>query len=806
MKISWNWLKEFVDTEWTPQEFSDRMMMLGLEVEGLESVGGDLEKIIVGQVREIVPHPQAEHLVVCQVNAGSGQDLNIVCGARNMKEGDRVAVATHGTELPGGLTIKKSKLRGVVSEGMLCSDRELGLSDEHAGIKILPPDARIGDPITKAIGLDDTILEIKVTPNRPDYLSLIGIARDMAAATQAPLKVPSSEVKEVDTPVESVSSVEIVDGDLCPRYVARVISGVKVGPSPEWMKTRLEQCGMRSINNVADATNYVLWELGHPMHAFDMDKLDEKRIVVRRAKEGEKILTLDGVERTLNLEMLVIADAKVPVAVAGVMGGADSEVSEETVNVLLESAYFNPVSIRRTSRQLGMSTEASYRFERGADYQAVVQAANRCAAMIQELAGGEILEGVIDAQAPQEDPETFQWPKRLSLRRQRVEHFLGVQIPAETVEDLLNRLQFQVESFDGEKWTVGLPSFRVDVSREVDLIEEIARLYGYDRIVSTYPRLEIEPLQKDTPYRLQRGMADLMVNAGLQEVVTYSFMGESDLDALGLPADSPLRNALKLSNPISQEESLMRTTLVPRLLKVYDHNQRRGRRDLAIFEIAQTYRQTDKGVDETCNLGVLLSGEPLPHWSVPAKQRDFFDAKGLASLILDSVRAQGIRAEKSQLSFLNSDRGIDLQFENVPLGFYGELSSEIAEKMDFLAKVSLIEIDLDVLHRAMGPDKRKFAAVSPYPAIERDIAILAPLDVASEKITDAIRKTGKAMLESVVLFDRYRGKQVAGERCSLAFRLVYRAQDKTLTEEEVSTRHDKILKMLERDFQATLRS
>lgn len=806
MKISWNWLREFVEMDWTPQQFIDRMMMLGLEVESSESVGAALEKIVVGQIREIAPHPQAENLVVCQVDTGQGTDLNIVCGAKNMKAGDKVAVATHGTELPGGLTIKKTKLRGVTSEGMMCSDSEMGLSDEHAGIKILPEDAPIGVSLPQVIGLDDTVLDIKITPNRPDYLSLVGIARDVAAATGKSVGEISHTVHESDRPASECSSVQILDGDLCPRYAARLILGVKIGASPDWLKTRLERVGMRSINNVVDATNYVLWELGHPMHAFDLDKLNEKRIVVRRAHEGEKIRTLDGVERTLTSEMLVIADAKVPVALAGIMGGADSEVSDTTTNILLESAYFDAVSTRRTSRQLGLSTEASYRFERGADYHALIRAIDRCAAMIQELAGGEILKGILDVEALSgEDAKHLQESRQVTLRSHRVTHILGNEVPDKEVEQLLTRLGFGVDVAEPGVWRVTVPSFRVDVSHEADLIEEIARLYGYDRIVSTYPRLEVSPLEKDTPYHLQRKLVDLMVSAGLQEVVTYSFMGERDLDDLQLPADSFLRDAFTLTNPLSQGESLIRTTLIPRLLKVYDHNQRRARRDLAIFEIADTYRKTDESSDEVARLGILLSGEPLPHWSAQARERDFFDAKGLVTLILNAFRARNIRFEKSTQPFLNPERGIDLLFESTPLGFFGELAPEIALKMDFLSRVSLVEINLDVLRQAMGEDQRKFVAPSAYPAIERDIAILVPLTIAGDQILDAIRKTGKAMLESVALFDRYRGKQVDADRCSLAFRLVYRSSEKTLTEEEVNARHEKILKMLEREFSAVLR-
>ncbi|HNT34288.1 MAG TPA: phenylalanine--tRNA ligase subunit beta [bacterium] len=803
MKISWNWLKEFVEIDWTPQQFVDQMMMLGLEVESSESIGAAIEKVIVGQIREIAPHPQAENLVVCQVDAGHGTDLNIVCGAKNMKVGDKVAVATHGTELPSGLTIKKAKLRGITSEGMMCSDRELGLSDEHAGIKILAPDSPIGTPLPKVIGLDDTVLDIKITPNRPDYLSLLGIARDVAAATHKTVKDVHHTLQESDRSAKELSSVQILDGELCARYAARLIRGVKVAPSPDGLKTRLERVGQRSINNVVDATNYVLWELGHPMHAFDMDKLNEQRIVVRRASEGEKIRTLDGVERTLTSEMLVIADARVPVALAGIMGGADSEVSDETTNILLESAYFDPVSTRRTSKQLGISTEASYRFERGADYHAVITALDRCAAMIQRLAGGEIFKDVIDTQAQQD--MQLQTPRTVTLRRKRVTHVLGNEIATDDVVQLLTRLGFHLQPIEEDVWSVQVPSFRVDVSQEADLIEEIARLYGYDRIVSTYPRLEVTPLERNTPYHLQRSLSDLMVSAGLQEVVTYSFMAERDLDDLNLPQDSPLRQAFRLTNPLSQEESLIRTTLAPRLLKVYDYNQRRARRDLAIYEIADTCRNNDGTLDEHAKLGILLSGEPSPHWSVPARERDFFDAKGLVMLILNATRARNIRFQKSTSSFLNPERAMDMFFEGIPLGFFGELAPEIAEKMDFLSRVSLIEINLDVLHQAAGEDQRKFVAPSPYPAIERDVAILVPLDAACDLILDAIRKTGKAMLESVVLFDRYRGKQVDADRCSLAFRLVYRSPEKTLTEEEVNARHEKILKMLERDYNAVLR-
>ena len=605
---------------------------------------------------------------------------------------------------------------------------------------------------------------------------------------------------------ESVSSVSILDADLCPRYAARIITDVHVAPSPEWLQTRLESVGLRSINNVVDATNYVLWELGHPMHAFDMDKLDEKRIVVRRARSGEIIRTLDGVDQKLAPEMLVIADAHKPVALAGIMGGEDSEVSDATTNVLLESAYFDPVSIRKTSRKLGISTEASYRFERGADYHALVPAADRCAAMIKQLAGGTILKGVLDEAPPPEDPEKFRWPKSIRLRIQRVSKIIGQEIAPEAVEDTLNALELTVRSKDDDGWTVDIPSFRVDLFEEIDLIEEVARLYGYDKVNSTYPRLAVEPLDRGTPHRFQGQVSDLMISCGLDEVVTYSFMGEKDLDRLNVPAESPLRQAVRLNNPLSQEESLMRTTLVPRLLAVYDHNQRRGQKNVAIYELGNTYRKVQNAIEEHCKLGVVLAGNALMHWSIPDRQFDFFDVKGLAESLLKSIQATDISTKKTRCPFLAPERGIDLFFQKTLLGSYGELSQDVVSRMDFLGTVALLEMDLEVLQRAVGEDQRKLVTPSQYPAVERDIAVLISRNVTSEEIVNTIKKTGKKNLESVELFDRYTGKQIEKDKVSLALRLVFRAPDRTLTEEEVNQRYEKILKALQHNHDAVLRT
>ena len=486
MNVTLNWLKEYIDFKFSPSELADRLTMLGIEVETIKQLGTGLEGVVVGKVNAVGPHSNADKLVLCQVDVGESENLQIVCGAPNVREGMLAPVATIGATLPIGLTIKSAKLRGEVSQGMLCSEKELGLSEDAAGLMELATDISVGTSLVEALGLDDVMFELEITPNRPDCLSLIGVAREVRAETGNPLKLPPVDLQENETDSQDLTTVTIDAPDLCPRYAARVIQGVKVGESPAWLQRRLESVGIGVINNIVDVTNFVLMEYGQPLHAFDYHKLSENRIVVRRAVAGEQLITLDEVDRELTTDMLVIADAEKPVALAGIMGGYDSEITETTCDVLLESAYFNPSSIRATAKALGMNTEASYRFERGADPGAVLAALDRAAELIAELAGGTVCKSAIDVY-PGEQPLT-----QIQLRPDRVNFVLGTELEAAEMVQILSRLGFDVKSVNTEEiYQVTVPTFRADITREIDLIEEIARVYGYDNIPTTLPKGDI---------------------------------------------------------------------------------------------------------------------------------------------------------------------------------------------------------------------------------------------------------------------------------------------------------------------------
>ena len=582
MNVTLNWLKNYINFEFSPSELADRLTMLGVEVESIKQLGAELEGVIVGSVTSIRPHPNADKLVLCQVDTGGTEELQIVCGAPNVREEMLAPVATIGATLPVGLTIKRAKLRGETSEGMLCSEKELGLSEDAAGLMELPTDTHLGIPLSEALGLDDVVFELEITPNRPDCLSLIGVAREIRAETGNPLKLPTVDLKESSTNAGDLTSVTIDAPELCPRYTARVIQGVKVAESPAWLQQRLESVGIGVINNIVDITNFVLMEYGQPLHAFDYDKLTENRIVVRRATDIEQITTLDEVERELTPDMLVIADAEKPVALAGIMGGYDSEITETTCDVLLESAYFNPSSVRATAKALGISTEASYRFERGADPGVVLAALDRAAQLIAELAGGTVCEGTVDVY-PGQQPLT-----EIQLRPERVNFVLGTTLEAVEMVQILNRLGFDVDT-TGEVYQVTVPTFRSDITREIDLIEEIARVHGYDNIPTALPKGDIPVPAPDPKTEVRRRIKHFLLAAGMMEAVNYSFCDPNCFDKIRLNANDPLRNTLQLRNPLSPEMSVLRTTLLPGLLENAQANKNHQVSDIALFEISNVF-------------------------------------------------------------------------------------------------------------------------------------------------------------------------------------------------------------------------
>ena len=797
MNVTLNWLKAYIDFEFSPSELADRLTMLGVEVESVKHLGTELEGVIVGSVTSIRPHPNADKLVLCQVDTGETEELQIVCGAPNAREGMLAPVATIGATLPVGLTIKRAKLRGETSQGMLCSEKELGLSDDAAGLMELSTDIPLGTPLSEALGLDDVVFELEITPNRPDCLSLIGVAREIRAETGNPLKLPTVDLQESGINIRDLTSVTIGAPDLCPRYAARVIQGVKVTESPAWLQQRLESVGIGVINNIVDVTNFVLMEYGQPLHAFDYHKLAENRIVVRRARDDEQITTLDEVVRELTPDMLVIADAEKPVALAGIMGGYDPEITETTCDVLLESAYFNPLSIRATAKALGISTEASYRFERGADPGAVLAALDRAAQLIAELAGGTICDGIVDVY-PGQQPLT-----EIQLRPERVNFVLGTTIEAAEMVQILDRLGFDVDA-TGKVYQVVVPTFRSDVTREIDLIEEIARVYGYDNIPTTLPKGDI-PVPAPTPKtEARRRIKHFLLAAGMMEAVNYSFCDPNCFDKIRLNADDPLRNTLQLRNPLSPEMSVLRTTLTPGLLENAQHNRNHQIDTIALFEIGGVFVHDGEEKEPERVTGVLAGQIGEGVYSDPYRHPDFFDIKGLVEGMLEVCGVVDWTLQKTDASTFHPGRNAEVLLGDRQIGVFGEVHPKVLENYDLPYKAYLFEFDLEGLADA-ATFARRFEPISIYPKVARDLAIVVDKETLSDMPTGLIYTTGGDSVDSVRLFDVYEGEQVPEGKKSLAYTITYHSATETLTDKAVNTLHDEVVKCLNRELGAELR-
>lgn len=825
MNVTLNWLKNYIDFELSASELADRLTMLGIEVESVKQLGAELEGVVVGSVGSIKPHPNADKLVLCRVDIGESEELQIVCGAPNVREGMLAPVATIGATLPIGLTIKRAKLRGETSHGMLCSEKELGLSEDAAGLMELPTDLSLGTSISEALGLDDVVFELEITPNRPDCLSLIGVAREIRAETGNPLKLPQVDFNEDETDIREITSVTIEAPDLCPRYAARVIRGVKVGQSPAWLQQRLESVGIGVINNIVDITNFVLMEYGQPLHAFDYHKLAENRIVVRRAAAGENITTLDEIDRELTSDMLVIADAEKPVALAGVMGGYDSEITETTADVLLESAYFNPSSIRATAKALGISTEASYRFERGADPGAVLAALDRAAQLIAELAGGSVCKGVVDVY-PGQQPLT-----EIQLRPERVNFILGTALDTSEMVQILSDLGFDVEAASTENrqadeetsplrsdeetlslrsdeetspLRVTVPTFRSDVTREIDLIEEIARVYGYDNIPTTLPKGDIPVPAPNLSTEVRKHIKHFLLAAGMMEAINYSFCAPNCFDKIRFAADHPLRDVLKLQNPLSPEMSVLRTTLLPSLLENAQHNRNHQIDTIALFEIGSVFVPNGTEKEPERVTGILAGQVGDGVYSNPYREPDFYDIKGLVEGILEVCGIVDYTLEKTDAPTFHPGRNAAVLSSNKQIGIFGEAHPEVLENYDLPYKAYLFDFDMEALVDAAIFAKR-FAPIPVYPKVERDLAIVVDKEVLSDMPTGLIYATAGELVESVRLFDLYEGEQVPEGKKSLAYAITYHSATETLTDKAVNALHDKVVKRLNEELGAELR-
>jgi len=795
MKVPFSWLREYVSVSLSAREIAERLTMAGIEANVTEATGQSWNKITVGQIVALEPHPNADRLQLATVNFGQGQS-KVICGATNIQVGDKVAFAQVGAELIDGHSgrpakLKPAKIRGVTSEGMACSEKELGISDIHEGVLVLPPDAPLGVPLAEYLG--DAVFDLEVTPNRPDCLSVLGVAREVAALTKQEMRLPSSSYDEAGPEIQKHVSVEIADPDLCRRYCASLIEGIKVGPSPAWMQQRLTACGMRPINNIVDTTNYVMLEYGQPLHAFDFRRVGGARIVVRRARAGEKLTSLDGVDRGLLPDMLVIADQSIPVAIAGVMGGADSEVTDVTTSVLLESANFNQVSIRRTSSGLKLRSEASMRFERGISPELAVPALWRATQLVLQVAGGTVARGIADAYPGKKEA------KVIRLRTASVRQLLGLEVSQEQIINVLTSLEFQCVQAGSENTAVTVPYWRTDVNEPADLAEEVARILGYAAIPTTMLSSQLPQQQVDTALAFREQLRDLIVAAGFQEVITYSLTSH---DKLARAASA--ENAIRVSNPLSTELEYLRTSLRPGLLSTLAANQKYEDGGIRLFEIGRVFLgQGNDLPDEREVVGGVVSGpRGALSWLGEKGQSDFFDAKGAVESVLSRL---GIEAdyEASGQEKLHPGRVAKVVVGQTVVGIIGELHPKVAESFDLLPQpVALFEIDIERLLSTLK-EKRGYRPLSRFPRSVRDIAVLVDVQVPAKKMLEIVRSV--PLVSQVSLFDLYSGKQVPAGKRSVAFRIAYQSDARTLTEEELEAAENDILSRLAKDVGATRR-
>jgi phenylalanyl-tRNA synthetase beta chain len=801
MKVSLNWIRDFVEIRIGLKELINLLTMAGLEVEEAVSVGEGFEKVVVAEIQSVRRHPNADRLSLVEVKTQQ-ESFSIVCGATNIKGGQKVPLALVGARLPNGIEIKKSKIRGVSSEGMLCSETELGLGKDASGILILPPHVPLGVDLGEALGLKDTLLDISITPNRPDCLCVIGVAREIAALTHQRVKHPLLSLSDRGEEIHQKTSVTILDQDLCPRYVARMIEGVKIGPSPHWMSDRLEKVGIRSITNVVDVTNYIMMEYGQPLHAFDFELLEEGRIVVRRAKEGEEFVTLDGVKRTLDGEMLMICDGVKPVAIAGVMGGLNSEIREDTGTVLLESAYFNPAGNRRTSKKLGLETEAAYRFGRGIDYGGCLSAADRATQLIQELAGGRVVEGVVDVYPVPIKPK----PIRLSVRK--IHQVLGTEVSAKQVTNYLEDLGLEVRG-ENEDVLVGTPpSFRGDLEREIDVIEEVARLDGYERIPTTIPKGPPSSEERSKEFLIERRLVDTLIVHGYHEVVTYSFTSPSSWDIIGLPPDDPRRQHLRILNPLTEDLSVMRTSLIPGLMETARYNLSRKNSNLKLFELKKVFlpQEGERLPKEVKILaGVAMGFDRDPHWAFSPRSVDFYDVKGCVEDLLDALMVKGARFNQAgDVPYLHPGKASRVALDQEVLGAFGEVHPEVLGRYEIHGKVYLFEMDFGKMVKWARNEKR-FQPLPKFPAVYRDLSVIVDKALEAERVIEAILSFRQPFVEEIILFDIYQGPPIPDGKKGISYRIRYRASDRTLTDEEVNQYHEKIFSRLKEAFQIELR-
>lgn len=796
MKVLYNWLKEFVPLEIPPQEAAEVLERLGFEIASVQVFGGRLQGVVTAEVRTKDKHPNADRLSLCKVFDGR-QEFSVVCGAPNVAAGQKVALARVGAMLPNGEALKAAKIRGVESQGMICSASELGLEEKSEGILVLDASIALGEDVRPLLGLDDALIEIEVTPNRRDALSVFGIARELAAGLNLSLKNLEPRARELD--LSNNFSMINEAPDLCPRYIARVIRDIKVGPSPDWMVRRLTRCGIRSINNIVDITNYVMLELGQPLHAFDGAKLEGHQIKIRRARAGEKLLTLEGKTARLQTDMLVIADETKPSALAGIMGGEESAIDTKTQELVLESAAFQSSSVRRTSKILGISSESSYRFERGSDWNMVALASRRAAQLIQELAGGL-------GSKPVESAPAVPSPTPIKLRTERIRQFLGIDLKESAAADLLRRLGCVINTGSAQLH-VAPPTWRNDLLNESDLMEEIARLYGYDNIPTHSPAIHLTTVPEDALWPFERRAASVLAGLGFSEAANYSFLSQKQVQpfipGLGQSADS---RPIALANPLSQDQAVLRTCLLPWLLANALLNFHRQAPGVRLFESGRIFFQNKEGRHEVRRIGLLMAGEiQSAHWRQKKKTADFYELSGVLRAFLDALQIPQVKLSGHRLSVFHSKRSCLIFSGNSVVGWMGEIHPDLKMALDTSEPLVAAELDTIALHAALS-GSHTYQPTSTFPPVRRDLSMVAPQMAPYEKIVGTLKSAAGATLESVSLIDLYQGEKIGPEKKSLTVSLVFRQADRTLTDSEIEKLMQKILADLQKKCDTTIRT
>ncbi len=792
MLLSVKWLKEITPYEGEVNKLAHVLTMLGLEVEEIFNPFEEISDIIVGYVVECGKHPNADKLKLCKVDIAQGELLDVVCGAPNVEKGQLIAFAPVGAKLPGNIKIKKAKIRGQTSYGMICSEMELGLSDDHSGIMVIKGNIQPGTKLIDALDLDTCVFDIGMTPNRADCLSVLGVAREVAAYFDLPLNIPPCDVEKFEQEKKCEIPIEIEDPDDCPLYMARILEDVKIKPSPDWMKYRLVAMGVRPINNVVDITNYVLLELGHPLHGFDMDLLKGHKIRVQRAKKELEFTTLDGKQRRLSKDALLIWDSERPIALAGIMGGYESEINENTKNVLLECAIFSPPLIRRTARRLGISTEASYRFERGVDQLGAENVINRAAYLIHRFGGGQILKGI-----SKNEPKKFKL-KNIPFRPKRAISLLSIDAKSEYCLNILNRLGCEILPTDDGKYQVTPPSFRLDLEREIDLVEEVGRFYGLEKIPATLPRITKSAIGRTcthgVPYEFLYKIKQWARGLGLQECVTYSFVDKDELIFLGEDGSE----FVPVANPLSKDQDTMRTLVVTGVLNALKTNIHNFNQDIRLFEIARAFYKdlySETGVREINKLTMALHGNRYPtNWSLPRQSWDFYDLKGMVENLFKIL---GIY-DKLKLTSTNKynflDKGAEILINNIEIGFLGTLRKKYHKQYHVKTGVVLAELDIDKIYSEYKDKQIQFIAWSKYPPVFRDMTIVCPEGLTYEEIRHCLESSKSQLLEEVDLIDLYIPENSQEKRITL--RMTYRDPKRTLTDREVDKVHSNLGKYL----------